>query len=249
MDRTTFTSVLRYRSWIQKVFAENERSRAAEICVGGNFRQLGDLEANLLTMIGLEMHMTVVDVGAGSGRLAAALARRGFSGKYHGTDVSAELLDVARGLLPQAYELQLVDGVTIPVRADAADIVCFFSVFTHIPHEESFLYLKEALRILKPGGRVVASYFDFAVPAHWPIFEDTVASAPDSPQCNVFMSRDLWTIWAGKLGMEIAFWQDGGIPFIPIDAPITFENGLTRSGVAALGPIGQSVIALRKPGR
>ena len=36
-------------------------------------------------------------------------------------------------------------------------MVCAFSVFTHIEHEDSYLYLEEALRIVRPGGRFVFS--------------------------------------------------------------------------------------------
>jgi hypothetical protein len=48
------TSVQKYRSAIKKHFAENKRERAVEISVGGDFVQLGDLEMNLLRMIGWE---------------------------------------------------------------------------------------------------------------------------------------------------------------------------------------------------
>jgi hypothetical protein len=41
--------------------------------------------------------------------------------------------------------------------ADSVDMIRAFSVFTHIEHEDSYLYLKEALRVVRPGGRFVFS--------------------------------------------------------------------------------------------
>jgi SAM-dependent methyltransferase len=38
-------------------------------------------------------------------------------------------------------------------------MACLFSVFTHMYRDEIQLYLRELLRVLKPGGRVVASWF------------------------------------------------------------------------------------------
>ncbi|MBI3704474.1 MAG: class I SAM-dependent methyltransferase [Rhizobiales bacterium] len=241
------SSVLKYRATAQRLFAEHDPTQAATTCVGGNFIALGELEVKLLQMLDFDMNMSIVDVGAGCGRLATALARHGFAGNYFGTDVCPELLNYARERLPERYKFELVDGFAIPERDSVADFVCFFSVFTHLLHEESFVYLKDALRVLKPGGQVIVSYLDFAVNAHWQIFEVTVATINETRADNVFMSRDLWNAWAEKLGLRITFWQDGGIPFIDIEQPIVFENGVTRTGSSGLGPIGQSVIALAKP--
>ena len=41
--------------------------------------------------------------------------------------------------------------------ADSVDMICAFSVINHMEHEDAYLYLKEALRVVRPGGRFVFS--------------------------------------------------------------------------------------------
>jgi len=53
------------------------------------------------------------------------------------------------------WEFRLVEGIRIPCPDNVADFVTFFSVLTHITHEESFQYLQEAARCLKAGGPIV----------------------------------------------------------------------------------------------
>jgi SAM-dependent methyltransferase len=80
----------------------------------------------------------------------------------------------------------------IPEADGVAEMVCFFSVFTHLVQEESFLYLQEAERVLKPGGRIIASYLDIADPSHWSIFEANVRSTrlrQEKPM-DIFLSED-----------------------------------------------------------
>ena len=59
---------------------------------------------------------------------------------------------------------------TLPVEPGSADLVVFFSVLTHLLHEESYAYLSSARDALKPGGQVIFSFLEFAVPVNWPIF-------------------------------------------------------------------------------
>ena len=84
-------------------------------------------------------------------------------------------------------------------------MVCFFSVFTHLLQEESFLYLEEARRVLKPGGRIVVSYLDIADPRYWEIFEANVRSAQlrQEKPMDIFLSEDFFTTWAAHLDLTI----------------------------------------------
>ena len=91
----------------------------------------------------------------------------------------------------------------IPEADGVAEMVCFFSVFTHLVQEESFLYLQEAERVLKPGGRIIASYLDIADPSHWSIFEANVRSTrlrQEKPM-DIFLSEDFFATWAARLGL------------------------------------------------
>jgi ubiquinone/menaquinone biosynthesis C-methylase UbiE len=133
----------------QRVECKDEAMRLA---VGGEFDAVGKLEYYLLRSLGLSGGHLVIDVGCGSGRLAQQLAHDK-SIRYVGTDVVPTLLEAARTAVGRNdWEFHLVEGIRIPCPDNVADFVTFFSVLTHITHEESFQYLQEAARCLKPGG-------------------------------------------------------------------------------------------------
>jgi ubiquinone/menaquinone biosynthesis C-methylase UbiE len=103
------------------------------------------------------------------------------------------------------WRFELVLEPKIPEVDACADMVCFISVFTHLMQEESFLYLREAQRVVKPGGRILASYLDINAPEHWKIFEANVnsAEARQSKPMDIFLSSDFLKVWAEKLDLEI----------------------------------------------
>ena len=52
-------------------------------------------------------------------------------------------------------QFRVVGDLRIPAPRDSADVVCFFSVMTHLRHEHSYIYLRAARRVVKPTGRIV----------------------------------------------------------------------------------------------
>ena len=125
------------------------RSDAA--CGRRRIRWVGKLGYYLLRSLGLSRGHLVIDVGCRSGRLAQQLASDK-SIRYVGTDVVPRLLESAKASTGRNdWEFHLVEGIRIPCPDNVADFVAFFSVLTHTTHEESFLYLQEAARCLKPG--------------------------------------------------------------------------------------------------
>jgi SAM-dependent methyltransferase len=215
---------------------------AVRLAVGGEFEAVGKLEYYLLRSLGLSTGHLVVDVGCGSGRLAQQLAPDKDI-HYIGTDVVPRLIESARtATMRDDWEFSVVEAVQIPCPDNAADFVTFFSVLTHTTHEESFKYLQEASRCLKPGGKVVISFLEFRIPCHWETFIASVKAKPGGPLIQ-FLDRDAIAAWAGHSGLAVDCFFDGDKSHIPIPEDIRWENGTCMK---SLGNLGQSVAVLRK---
>jgi SAM-dependent methyltransferase len=232
-----------YRKHVDALEKRLETDEALRVAVGGEFIAVGKLTYYLLRSLGLADGQLVVDVGCGSGRLAVQLAP--FEGiRYIGFDVVERLVEYASDLSKRPdWKFLTTDGTRIPCEDGAADFVCFFSVFTHLLHEDTFRYFRETKRVLKRGGHMVFSFLEFRLPLHWNVFAATVESAGTGQHLNQFIDRDGIAAWAAHSGLEIVGIYDGDKPHIPIPEEIRWDHG-ARMGT--LGNIGQSVAVLRK---
>ncbi len=212
--------------------------------VGGDFVAEGFLEEQLLRHLGLRDGAAVIDVGCGSGRLAFQLKRYPTL-RYLGTDVVPELVRYADTLCQREdWEFRALHENRIPAPDACADFVCFFSVLTHLSHEDSFRYLAEAHRVLRPEGRIVLSFLEFRLAAHWPVFAAALDPATGRTHLNQFIERDALSAWALHLGLVVETVYDGDRPHIPLEADVVWPDGRRMSG---LGNLGQSVAVLRRP--
>ena len=211
--------------------------------VGGDFQALGEIEKQLLIGYGLKPEHTLLDVGCGSGRLAKQLINYLTSGRVLGTDVVTELLDYARIGCPSNWQFALVDEIRVPFGDNEADFAAFFSVFTHLLHEESFCYLVEARRVVKAGGVIVFSFLEFE--HNWKVFKEgweAVRKGTPRTHLNMFIGRDAIEVWARHLGMTIVDIRRATEPFIQLPTPVIRDSGVRSEGSTALG---QSVCVLR----
>jgi SAM-dependent methyltransferase len=96
----------------------------------------------------------LLDVGCGSGLTLMLAAQRG--ARPSGLDVSPGLLDVARGRLPGA-DLREGDMEFLPFGDAAFDAVTGVNAFQFAGDPQKAL--REAARVTRPDGRVVASLF------------------------------------------------------------------------------------------
>jgi SAM-dependent methyltransferase len=197
-----------YADHVTKLLAANDEEKAMSLAVGGDYDLMGKALAGRLERFGLEPTDYLIDVGCGSGRLAFALAQSKYRDtlRYLGLDIVPAMLEFAATKCRQpAWRFELISDLTIPEEGGRADMVCFFSVFTHLMQEESFLYLGEARRVLRPGGLIVATYLDINAPKHWKIFEANAKSPrlrQEKPM-DIFLSTDFFRIWAEKLDLDL----------------------------------------------
>lgn len=243
MARPRFHFLRDYRRLVRDLVGRYPLPEAMSLAVGGNYDALGEVEKQLLIGLGLEPRHAVVDVGCGSGRLAKALAPYLASGSYLGTDVVQELLDYARAGCPPHWHFALVEELRIPAADDSADFACFFSVLTHLLHEESYCYLLEARRVVKAGGRIVFSFLEYE--DNWAVFENAYSAllkGEITVHLNMFIHRDTIAAWARHLGLSILEMHGAHERFIRLSRPVTFDDGGRFEGAA---PLGQSICVLR----
>ncbi|MEH2256941.1 methyltransferase domain-containing protein [Nostoc sp.] len=126
----------------------------------------------------LKQDENVLDVGCGPGRMALALARYlNAKGRYEGFDIKPD--DIAwcqQEIEPRWSQsrFQLVnikndhynpigkiyaDEFKFPYKDCTFDFVFLTSVFTHLLPKDLSNYLQEVVRVLKPGGRCLITYF------------------------------------------------------------------------------------------
>jgi SAM-dependent methyltransferase len=235
-----------YAALVARLKDEHDLKKAMSLSVGGDYEAIGMLEAALLLQHGLRDGQHLVDVGCGSGRLAWALAQKRELGnlRYLGTDVVPDLLDYAVKIIARpAWRFVETPGLVIPESDAQADFVCFFSVFTHLLHEQSYAYLLEARRVLKPGGRVVFSFLDYRLPEHWPVFEENLASLEGANHLNIFIGTDAIEAWAAHAGFRIDEVRCGRELAIRLPEPVVFEDGRRYE---TTGTLGQSFCVLTR---
>jgi ubiquinone/menaquinone biosynthesis C-methylase UbiE len=234
-----------YQQTLAHLIATHGETVAMDLIVGGQSDAIGILEFSTLRTLGLRPEHDVIDVGCGSGRLAVKLAPF-LRGKYCGTDILPELTTYARKISRRDdWDFQVTNGVEIPQPDGCADFVCFFSVFTHLLPEDIYRYLAEAKRVLRPGGKVVFSFLDFAVPSHWTSFENTLADRNPDRVLNMFISKDAIAAWCDHLELGIEKIHDGHQPWIELVQSFRYSDGREAAGVVEFG---QSIAVLtRRP--
>ena len=220
-----------YERYVADLVTRHPIDEAMSLAVGGWFEHVGGVEAAVMRHAGLRDGMTLVDLGCGSGRLAWALGRS-MRIDYTGIDVVQALLDYAATKSPPQYRFLLNRTLRIPAADASADMACAFSVFTHLLHAESYIYMEDLKRVLRPGGRLVFSFLEFAEANHWPIFAGTAEAqrASRAPHLNQFIERGAIACWADRLGFALEGFIDA--PAAPWGDP---------------GALGQSIATLRRP--
>lgn len=118
------------------------------------------VETAMLNMMNGERFQSMLDVGTGTGTLLKLFAS--FYLRGLGIDMNREMLSVARVNLDNAgishAQVRQADAAALPVESDNFDLVTIFQVLHFL--DEPLEALREAARVLRPGGRLMI--VDFA---------------------------------------------------------------------------------------
>jgi SAM-dependent methyltransferase len=141
----------------------------------GDFIVVGRRWRAFLIGQGLRPDHDLLDIGSGIGRIALGLTDL-LTGRYEGFDAVKVGIDWSTkhitprypnfrfryiALRNDAYNDGDIDASTLvfPYESDSFDFACAISVFTHMIDRELVHYLDECYRVLRPGGRFVATFF------------------------------------------------------------------------------------------
>lgn len=132
-----------------------DRLRQVYEIAGPRVRQYLQAEIDHLSVF-VEPGMRILELGCGYGRVLAPLA--GIAGQGWGVDNSPDSLDLARTKHPN-LNFTLMDVAELEFEDDGFDLVFGVQNFISACKVPPQTLLKEALRVTRPGGRILLSSY------------------------------------------------------------------------------------------
>lgn len=116
-----------------------------------------------LTRARLQPGEVVVDIGTGRGELLAVAVKMG-AARAIGVEYAPAAVAMAHRTLEahgvaDRAEVTLADARALPIDDETADLVTMLDVVEHLAPEELTVTLREARRVMKPGGRILIHTF------------------------------------------------------------------------------------------
>ncbi|TMA29398.1 MAG: methyltransferase domain-containing protein [Deltaproteobacteria bacterium] len=209
-------------NFYERVYDRQAAMMASDASVGGgDFELMGKIELGLLKLENVKPTDTVVDLGCGTGRLAVQLIPELKGGKYIGIDIS-------RNMLRPHYDLP-----------DASvDVICAFSVFTHMEAEDTYRYFVDSLRVARHGGKLIFSCLPVSLANSRPIFMQQASLDLEQRWAavrNFVTTEETMETLARWAGWRVVRWYRGD------------ESSVTVPGLAEKQALGQSTCVLQRP--
>ena len=142
------------------------------------------VEARMLQDLGVKPHETVLEIGAGSGYMAALLGKQAQS--VVTLEIVPELVTMARDNLRNAgihnVKVRLADGANLGMFETSVDVIVLSGSVSEVP--------ASLLKLLKPGGRLGA------IVGSEPVMRGTLITKTGD---SAFKTTQGWDTWAPRL--------------------------------------------------
>lgn len=140
--------------------------------VGGLWEEVGKLQFEFMKAQGLLPEHKLVDVGCGAMRGGLHFVNYLDHGNYFGLDINESLIRAAKaeldaiGLLQKSPNLLINEKFELSLFNTKFDFAIAVSVFTHLFMNNIVRCLVEVNRVLAPGGKFYATFFQSPNAAH-----------------------------------------------------------------------------------
>jgi cyclopropane fatty-acyl-phospholipid synthase-like methyltransferase len=154
----------------------------------------------------------VLNIGCGVGRVEKYLAPR--VREMWGIDVSGEMIRRAEKRLAGLPNVRLREvgnrEFLSSFGSATIDLIFSFLVLQHLEREDAFLYLRDAQRVLKPGGRLFTQFPNLLSPDYTRAFLENAEAWPRSPgRVRTYTEPEVRHILA-TVGFEVTeLWYSG----------------------------------------
>jgi SAM-dependent methyltransferase len=124
-------------------------------CRSAPWRHFADRVVVPWALHGVQLAGDVLEIGAGSGAMAAAITRQAPDARFTVTDIDPAMVRVAeRRLAGDSHvSVRTADVTALPFADGSFDYVTSYLMLHHVVHWQEAIH--EAARVLRPGGRLV----------------------------------------------------------------------------------------------
>ncbi len=155
--------------------AATGESRLEDIYAAGEV-----VASRIAEKVSLSRNAEVLEIGCGVGRVGRAMAPRCAS--WTGCDVSKNMLRHAAKTLELFHNVQLmeVSGEGLPaVEDNSLDVVYSTNMLPHLTEMDRWVYVREAVRVLRPGGWLYTDTIDLDSPEGWLLIDNNLLQRSD----------------------------------------------------------------------
>jgi len=191
--------------WYQVLFKNNAANYDREVFTQGTMGETDFMEKEL----GFDREKAILDIGCGTGRHSVELARRGY--RVTGVDLSEKQLERAKEKAKTAgvtVDFRKENAVTLdyPPQYDLAMIICEGAFPLMETDEMNFAILKNAVKALKPGGKLILTTLN----ALFPLFKQA-GEASEAGSSNEAAEEESFDLLTFRDHTDLTFTDDEGI--------------------------------------